>query len=151
MGNVSADHQQVVVAYARDAATVLSSNVDGDRFADGVVITNDQRGLFAAVFQILRFGPDGGVGPDRIAHAQTGPSYHRSMSNQMGPGSYGDVRTHIAEWANLCVVGNLGAGFNYSRGMYVAHWFLLGQGFLTSYPAILTILFRAYSVYHQQA
>ena len=49
MGDVHIGHDPVVVADARDAGVLDGAAIDGAKFTDGVVVADDQLGVFVRV------------------------------------------------------------------------------------------------------
>jgi len=56
--DVRVRHDPVVVADARGAAAFGRAAIDGDEFADGVAVADEEFAAFAAEFFVLRLGTD---------------------------------------------------------------------------------------------
>ena len=66
MRHMHIGHEQVVVAYAGDAAAGFRAAVQRGEFPDIVPVADDEAAHLAMEFQILRFSAHGGIGIDMV-------------------------------------------------------------------------------------
>src|SRR6185312_4174703 len=105
MRDMRADHQQAMVADARDHAAAGGARVDRDMLADRVVAADLQRGRLAGVFQVLGLGADRGKREDTGAGADRRAAVNHDMGLQRHAGAQSDVPADHAIGADRDIVG----------------------------------------------
>jgi hypothetical protein len=91
--------------------------MDGDAFAENIVISNAQVRDAALVFQVLRFLSDGGEGKDFIARAKHSVSIHDDVRMQLAVLAQRDVLADEAISANFTTRTDLRLGVDDGRWM----------------------------------
>ena len=86
-------------------------------FADGVALTNDEAGGFAAVFFILRFAADGAEGEDAVVAPDFGVPAQYDVRADFAAVANCDVRAYDAPRADGDVFAKDGTVFNDGAGV----------------------------------
>jgi len=104
---------------------VLASAVDGNKFPDGGIVADFDRGLFAFVFQVLRNGGNYGAGKDAAVLADAGAFHDGNVATD--PGAFADlyILMNHTEWINLYIGGQLRVGVNVRVWMDHLPWIRL--------------------------
>jgi hypothetical protein len=105
MGHVGVGHDQGVIADAGEASTLGGAAIDGDKFADGVIVADFKARRFAFVTQVLRGESDRRKRKKAIARA-----------NRCGPFD-GDMRDEFATFAEFDICANCAIGPNFAGGV----------------------------------
>jgi len=89
VGDVGVGKEVVVVA--DDGGFGSGATVDGDVFAEGVAVANEDAGWFAGVFEILRALADGGERVELVVGADGGVAIDDDVAVQVAAVAEGDV------------------------------------------------------------
>jgi len=117
MGHVAVRHEEVAVADASDAAAGGRAPVHGGEFPDGVVIPDEEPGLFPLELQVLGNLPQDRELEDAAAAADAGKIPDNHMGADLGVGSDGDPALDDAVRAHAHLRAQLGRGIHDGGGM----------------------------------
>jgi hypothetical protein len=114
VADVAVDHQEIAAADARQAVSAgwFGSDVDGDGFAEGVVVADVEFGGSTAVFFVLRCGADDGVGEEGVVLSDGGLVEDGDMGQEFAAGPDADIGPDHAERADVNIGGQIGLGIN---------------------------------------
>lgn len=90
--------------------------MDGDGFADVVVVADFEACESAAVFFVLRGGTDDAVGVEGVVAADGGMADEGDVVEEFAAGAEGDLGADDAEGPDLDVVGDRGTGVDGGLG-----------------------------------
>ncbi len=105
VGNVRVGHNQVVIPHAGDAAAFYRAAIDGDKFADLVVVPDFQLSGLAGVGDVLRRQSDGRKWKEAVIRA----NFRRALNR--------DVRNQVASFAELHLRSNHTVGADFAGRM----------------------------------
>jgi len=91
--------------------------MDGGIFTEDIMISDDECGGFALVFQVLRFGADGGEGKELIIFTDFGVAVDDDVGVEFTAVPKGDVRFDDTVGPDLDVGSDLGVGGDDCGGM----------------------------------
>ena len=114
MGDVAVS-QDVVIRANRCHFAVAGRAVDGDTFAEGIVVANFGSCDAALPFQILRLKADAGEGEDFVAASEFGMAIDNDMRMQAATGAQCYVFANRAIWSDFAIRANLCFGMNDRR------------------------------------
>ena len=121
VADVGVDHE--VAAGAKDGFAVEAGGaVDGDAFAEDVVIADEDFGMFAAEFTVLREAAEDGGGMDDVAFAHGEGAEEACAAEDDGACADGDsafnhgVGAHGHVRSELGILGNNRGGMNRGNG-----------------------------------
>src|SRR5439155_14813150 len=117
MGDVAVGHDERVIADAGQASALCSAAIDGDKFADGVVVADFEARGFALVAQVLRGESDGGEWEEAIAGADLRRAFDYDVRNKFAVFAECDVRADGAVRADLAGSWDFCGGSDYGCGM----------------------------------
>ena len=126
VGDVDPDHEEVVIADARDAAALsidLRAAVNGDQLAEDVVGARGQPGRPALVLQVLGRGAEDAARVEYVSGAEIGRAEERGAGADDAAVAEAHVRPDIRERADLHVGAELDLRINECGRMYHAHVF----------------------------
>lgn len=118
VGDVGVGEEEVVVPDGGGLAGAGGA-VEGDVFAEDVVVADDQAGGFAGVFQVLAFDADGGEGEKFVPRSDGRAAVDDDVGVQLAIGSEGDSGFDDAKRAD--VAGGVDFGFRGDDGGGVDH------------------------------
>src|SRR5438445_524474 len=107
MRDMDADHEQAMVADAGHHAAALGSRVHRHVFADRIVAADAQRGVFAAIFEVLRLQADRGERKDARPLADYRAPLDDDMRHQPDAGAELDLPAEDAIRADDHVIGQI--------------------------------------------
>src|SRR5690606_35923316 len=96
--DVGIGQQPVAVADPGAAAAFSGAPVQGDEFADGVLLPDDQFDAFAPVLLVLRVAAHGDVADEAVARADPGRARHRAVRTAHRPFATLHAPAARAEW-----------------------------------------------------
>ena len=99
------------------AGVLAVGAVDGDAFAEDVVVADLKAGDAAFPFQVLGFETEGGEGKNFVAVAELGVAVNDHVRMQFALVAEGDVLADDAVGSDLAAVAEFGAGMNDGGGM----------------------------------
>jgi hypothetical protein len=116
VGNMAIRHDEAIVSNLR-GPPVLTTPVNGHKFADGCIIPDLHCCMFSFVFQILWNGCDHGAGKD--AAVLTDPGSLHNCNIAPDPGTFADLHILVnnTEGINLNVGGKISIRVNVRVGM----------------------------------
>lgn len=120
MSDVNHCHQVALIADESDAVLFESAAADRDRFANYVVVSDDDFGIFAPVTEILRLAADHAARKDMIVFADSDPAPKCHVVFQLGTGSNRHIGTDHAEWANFDIGRDPGSRIDNTVGCNAA-------------------------------
>ena len=107
VGHVHTFHKQVVATHY-SAAFGGCAAVDGDVFADGVVVANLGCGFLALEFEVLRDGTDDSTGENDVVTAHARAAKQRNAVHQFVAVADDDIFVDIAERTDFAIIANDG-------------------------------------------
>src|SRR5690606_38484968 len=107
--DVGVGQQPVAVADPGAAAAFSGAPVQGDEFAEGVLLPDDQFDAFAPVLLVLRVAAHGDVADEPVARADPGRPLHRAVRTEHRPFANLHVLADPAEWTHAHPVAQPGA------------------------------------------
>ena len=106
-----------VVGSDTGGSVSMSAAVDGGVFAEDITVADDEGGGFAGIFEVLRFGADGGEGVEFVFAANRGVAVDDDVGVELAAVSEENVGLNHAVGADLYVCSNLGVGRNDRGGV----------------------------------
>ena len=82
MGYVNSGHQQITISNRGAGSSPGSSAIDGDEFANDIVIADGQCGPFTFELAVLRNGPDGTLSDDVIPLPDNGGTFDHNVRTE---------------------------------------------------------------------
>jgi len=79
VGDMHVGEQPVVIADAGHAAATAGAAIDGDKFADGVAVADDELRALAREFLVLRLAANRGMAEDAVVFADAGRAVDAAM------------------------------------------------------------------------
>jgi hypothetical protein len=126
VADVGVGHDEQMAADFGEASAFDGAAIDGDAFADFVVIADfEARGL-VVVGDVLRSHADGGVGEKRIVVADFGWAFDGDVGAQAAVFSEFDVGADDAVGADVAGCGDFGAGVDDGGGVNVHECMIAG-------------------------
>ena len=130
MRNVAVGHDERAIADAGEASTLGGAAIDGDKFADGVVVADFEARRFAFVTQVLRGESDRRKRKKAIARADFRGPFDGNMGYEFAILTEFNVRADGAIGADFAGPGNLGSAIENGCGMSGHRvWKLLKKNF----------------------
>ncbi|CAE6723744.1 hypothetical protein R69658_01482 [Paraburkholderia aspalathi] len=117
VGNVSIDHQKVVVSNLGDTASLDRAAMDRDTLADSVAITHFHDGWLPSVFQVLVVFSNRGERIDCVVSANAGVPAYDNVRLKDGAFANLDVTAYTAVGTNANASPNDGTFFNNCGGV----------------------------------
>ncbi len=121
VGHVGVGQEEVAPAHGGDAAAAGRAPVHGGKFPDGVVVADDQLGLFALEFQVLGHLPENRKLKDAAAAADGSEVPDHHVGADVGVGPDGDPALNDAERTDGDPVGQLRRRIHQGGGMDRGH------------------------------
>ena len=130
VSNMAAGHEKIGVADGRGSVLFFASPVDRHAFAENVSVADDHSRIGAAVADILRLGADHHAGEKMVVLTQGNAAHERDAVFELCAVADFDIGANHAEWTNVHIVADFGAGSIETLGaIYVAMR-------LSTFPAI---------------
>jgi hypothetical protein len=117
MRNVGVGHDESVAADASEASAFHGATIDGDEFADGVVVADFEARGFVFVTQILRRESDGGKREEAVARADLRGAFNGDVGDQLAVFAEFDARADGAVRADFARRMNFHGGIDNGGGM----------------------------------
>ena len=121
VSDVAVNHEQVIASDTGDLAADFGAGVDGACLADLVAVADFQAHGAAAVFFVLRIGPDDAVGIKDVLLPNGGVADEHDMAEQPVARPQRDVRADHAERTDLDVIGDDGLWIDLRQGRNFRH------------------------------
>jgi hypothetical protein len=112
MGNMAGHHEQPIIANPRFHAAAFGAWIHGYMFADRIILSDNQAGIFTMVFQILRRMPYGCKGENPSSFADCRLPFNDDMRMQNHVIAKNGMLSDNGVWSDPDIFSNGGFGMD---------------------------------------
>ena len=110
--DMAVHHQEIVIAHPGHHAAAGRARVEGNIFANGIALADDQFARLAAILEILGRRADGGEGKHHVAFAERGAALDRRVRMDFAALADSHARADHAVRTDLHLAVQLSAGID---------------------------------------